>query len=60
MLTKFNNGIPPKGNCAPCWDTTRDSPRLLIEKGLEYGEYVYEDYTCLPLMELGRSFGHGP
>ncbi|KAM5542437.1 hypothetical protein V8D89_003896 [Ganoderma adspersum] len=36
VLTKFNNGVPPKGNCAPCWDTTRDSARLLIEKGIEY------------------------
>ncbi|KAI1791082.1 glycoside hydrolase/deacetylase [Ganoderma leucocontextum] len=38
VLTKFNNGVPPKGNCAPCWDTTRDSARLLIEKGIEYGD----------------------
>ncbi|TBU28665.1 glycoside hydrolase/deacetylase [Dichomitus squalens] len=36
VLTKFNNGVPPKGSCAPCWDTTRDSARLLVEKGIEY------------------------
>ncbi len=43
VLTRFNNGVPPKGNCAPCWATTRDSARLLIEKGIEYGECVCED-----------------
>ncbi|TBU58655.1 glycoside hydrolase/deacetylase [Dichomitus squalens] len=24
-------------NCAPCWDPSRDSARLLLEKGIEYG-----------------------
>ncbi|EJF62169.1 glycoside hydrolase/deacetylase [Dichomitus squalens LYAD-421 SS1] len=37
VLTKFNNGVPPKGSCAPCWDTARDSAQLLVEKGIEYG-----------------------
>lgn len=41
VLTKFNNGIPPKGNCAPCWDTTRENTRLLLDKGIEYGEETY-------------------
>ncbi|KAI0684434.1 glycoside hydrolase/deacetylase [Earliella scabrosa] len=36
VLTKFNNGIPPKGSCAPCWETTRENTRLLLEKGIEY------------------------
>ena len=38
VITKFNNGIPPKGSCAPCWDTSRENTRLLLEKGIEYGE----------------------
>ncbi|KAI0737741.1 glycoside hydrolase/deacetylase [Daedaleopsis nitida] len=37
VLTKFNNGVPPKGACAPCWDTTRENTRLLLDKGIEYG-----------------------
>ena len=40
VLTRFNNGIPPKGSCAPCWDTSRENTRLLLEKGIEYGEHV--------------------
>ncbi|TFK94928.1 glycoside hydrolase/deacetylase [Polyporus arcularius HHB13444] len=36
VLTKFNNGVPPKGSCAPCWDTSRENTRLLLEKGIEY------------------------
>ena len=38
VLTKFNNGVPPRGSCAPCWDTSRDNTRLLLEKGIEYGK----------------------
>ena len=41
VLTQFNNGIPPKGSCAPCWDTSRENARLLLAKGIEYGQCVY-------------------
>ena len=59
VLTKFNNGIPPKGCCAPCWDTTRDSARLLIEKGLEYGGCVHYGDVRRSLTKLDRPLGHG-
>ena len=37
VLTKFNNGVPPRGSCAPCWDTLRENTSLLLDKGIEYG-----------------------
>ena len=59
VLTKFNNGIAPKGSCAPCWDTTRDSARLLIKKGLEYGECARGKGTQQSFTKLDRPLGHG-
>ena len=38
LLTKFNNGIPPKGSVAPWWETSSEGTVLLLEKGIEYGE----------------------
>ena len=38
LLTKFNNGISPKGSVAPWWETSKDGTVLLLEKGIEYGE----------------------
>ncbi|KAI5119225.1 hypothetical protein M0805_002151 [Coniferiporia weirii] len=36
LLTKFNNGIPPKGNVAPSWETSKESTNMLLDKGVEY------------------------
>ena len=38
LLTKFNNGIPPKGSVAPWWETSKEGTVLLLEKGIEYGQ----------------------
>ena len=40
LLTKFNNGIPPKGSVAPWWETSKEGTGLLLEKGIEYGMLV--------------------
>ena len=37
LLTKFNNGIPPKGSVAPWWETSKEGTDLLLDKGIEYG-----------------------
>lgn len=37
LLTKFNNGIPPKGSVAPWWETSSEGTELLLAKGIEYG-----------------------
>ena len=37
LLTKFKNGVPPKGSVAPWWETSKEGTMLLLEKGLEYG-----------------------
>ena len=37
LLTKFNNGIPPKGSVAPWWETSKEGTNLLLDKGIEYG-----------------------
>lgn len=65
VITKFNNGIPPKGSCAPCWDTSRENTRLLLEKGIEYGmcSPPQKEGPKLPVvLTLGffRSLEHGP
>ena len=39
LLTKFNNGIPPKGSVAPWWETSKEGTMLLLEKGIQYGVY---------------------
>ena len=39
LLTAFNNGNPPKGNVAPWWETSKDGINILLEKGIEYGEF---------------------
>ncbi|KAI0074762.1 glycoside hydrolase/deacetylase [Panus rudis PR-1116 ss-1] len=36
MLTKFNNGNPPKGSVAPWWETSKEGTDLLLDKGIEY------------------------
>ncbi|KAH9884937.1 glycoside hydrolase/deacetylase [Cubamyces lactineus] len=36
LLTKFNNGVPPKGSVAPWWETSREGTQLLLDKGIEY------------------------
>lgn len=37
LLTKFNNGVPPKGSVAPWWETSKEGTQLLLDKGIEYG-----------------------
>jgi hypothetical protein len=37
LLTDFNHGVPPKGNVAPWWQTSKEGVALLLEKGIEYG-----------------------
>ena len=37
LLTKFNNGVPPRGSVAPWWETSKEGTMLLLEKGIEYG-----------------------
>jgi hypothetical protein len=39
LLTDFNHGIPPKGSVAPWWETSKEGTILLLEKGIEYGQY---------------------
>ncbi|TFK54427.1 glycoside hydrolase/deacetylase [Heliocybe sulcata] len=47
LLTKFNNGAPPRGSVAPWWETSKEGTELLLEKGIEYDhsnmchEYAY-------------------
>lgn len=36
LLTKFNNGKPPKGSVAPWWEVTTEGVAMLLEKGIEY------------------------
>jgi len=36
LLTRFNNGVPPKGSVAPWWETSKEGTNLLLEKGIEY------------------------
>ncbi|TFK82106.1 glycoside hydrolase/deacetylase [Polyporus arcularius HHB13444] len=36
LLTKFNNGVPPKGSVAPWWETSAEGTDLLLDKGIEY------------------------
>jgi peptidoglycan/xylan/chitin deacetylase (PgdA/CDA1 family) len=36
LLTKFNNGVPPKGNVAPWWEVSKESAQLMIDKGIMY------------------------
>ncbi|RPD67509.1 glycoside hydrolase/deacetylase [Lentinus tigrinus ALCF2SS1-7] len=36
LLTKFNNGVPPKGSVAPWWETSAEGTELLLDKGIEY------------------------
>ena len=36
LLTKFNNGISPKGRVAPWWETSKEGTNLLLDKGIEY------------------------
>ena len=38
LLTKFNNGVAPKGSVAPWWETSKEGTVLLLEKGIEYGQ----------------------
>ena len=39
LLTRFNNGIPPKGSVAPWWETSSEGTVLLLDKGIEYGMF---------------------
>ncbi|KLO13105.1 glycoside hydrolase/deacetylase [Schizopora paradoxa] len=36
LLTRFNNGVPPKGSVAPWWETSKEGTNLLLDKGIEY------------------------
>ncbi|KAH9939388.1 glycoside hydrolase/deacetylase [Epithele typhae] len=36
MLTKFCNGVPPKGSVAPWWETSKEGTMILLDKGIEY------------------------
>ena len=40
LLTKFNNGVPPKGSVAPWWETSKEGTMLLLDKGIEYGMHL--------------------
>ena len=51
LLTKFNNGVPPKGSVAPWWETSKEGTMLLLEKGIEYGTLL----DCLMLLRHLRS-----
>ena len=61
LLTKFNNGISPKGSVAPWWETSKDGTVLLLEKGIEYGESPF--FPRLSARDnranFDRSFQHG-
>ena len=38
LLTKFCNGVSPKGSVAPWWETSAEGTNLLLDKGIEYGQ----------------------
>ena len=38
LLTDFCGGVSPKGNVAPFWETSREGIKLLLDRGIEYGE----------------------
>lgn len=40
LLTAFCNGTPPKGSVAPWWETSREAVEMLLEWGVEYGEWA--------------------
>ncbi len=49
LLTKFNNGVPPKGSVAPWWETSEEGTQILLDKGIEYGAFRASTYTVLSL-----------
>lgn len=63
LLTKFNNGVSPKGSVAPWWETSKEGTALLLDKGIEYGVETYLRYSSRSLTysydQLCRPFEHG-
>ena len=65
LLTKFNNGVPPKGSVAPWWETSKEGSYLLLEKGIEYGmsprslPYAFPSAYEIAHSSFCRSFQHG-
>ena len=62
LLTKFNNGVPPKGSVAPWWETSKEGTVLLLDKGIEYGKYSTLLVVCRQLIThvgSNRSLQHG-
>lgn len=63
LLTKFNNGVSPKGSVAPWWETSKEGTALLLDKGIEYGVETYLHYYLRFLTysynQLCRPFKHG-
>lgn len=53
LLTKFNNGVPPKGSVAPWWETSKEGTMLLLEKGIEYGTSSLDSLIRLRCDPLG-------
>ena len=45
MLTKFNNGIPPRGSVAPWWEVSKESTELFMEYGIEY-DHSMNHHDC--------------
>lgn len=61
LLTAFNHGVPPKGNVAPWWQTSKEGVKLLLEKGIEYGMPKLCDMILLCIIILPyRSLEHVP
>lgn len=63
LLTKFNNGVSPKGSVAPWWETSKEGTALLLDKGIEYGmvdipSLLFKTFD-LPFYQLRRPFKHG-
>jgi peptidoglycan/xylan/chitin deacetylase (PgdA/CDA1 family) len=45
MLTKFNNGIPPRGSVAPWWEVSKEATELFMEYGIEY-DHSMNHHDC--------------
>lgn len=58
QLTKFNNGIPPKGYVAPWCEMSAEVTRLLLDKGVEWGELAFRCADIVGLI-VARSLTYG-